>query len=106
MGLQPSTVHDHVKRVYRHFEVNSRPELIAYFLRATAPTLADHHGLSPRLAELLRCLLDGASEKQAARQLGLRQTTVHDYTTRIYRHFGVNSRPELLAQFLRTKRDA
>ncbi len=99
--LRPSTVHDYVKRLYRHFEVHSRPELIAYFLRASAATRPGAESLPPRLAELLRCLLDGDSEKRAAKRLGLQPTTVHDYATRIHRHFGVHSRAELLAHFLR-----
>src|SRR5262249_26992745 len=33
LGLSPDTVHEYVKAVYRHFEVNTRAELLAYFLR-------------------------------------------------------------------------
>jgi DNA-binding CsgD family transcriptional regulator len=56
--------------------------------------------LSPRQRQTLKCLLAGASEKQIAERLGIRQPTVHEYVTAIYRHFGVHSRAELLARWL------
>ena len=54
--------------------------------------------LSPRLRQTLDCLLEGDSEKQVARRLGLKQPTVHQYVTELYRRFGVSSRAELLAR--------
>ena len=64
----------------------------------TQPNLS---GLSNRLREVLACLLDGDGEKQAAARLRLHPTTVHDHAKRLYRHFGVHSRGELLAYFVR-----
>lgn len=58
-------------------------------------------GLTPRLRDTLRCLIEGDSEKQAALRLGLSTATVHQYVNVIYRHFRVSSRPELMAYFLR-----
>ncbi len=58
-------------------------------------------GLSRRLRQTLSLLLDGQSEKQVARELGLAERTIHDYVTMLYRHFQVSSRPELLAYFIR-----
>ena len=58
-------------------------------------------GLSKRLNETLSLLLEGRSEKEAARQLGLSPRTVHDYVTTLYEHFRVSSRAELLAYFIR-----
>jgi DNA-binding CsgD family transcriptional regulator len=58
-------------------------------------------GLSKRLNETLSLLLDGRSEKEAARELGLGARTVHDYVTMLYEHFRVSSRAELLAYFIR-----
>ena len=58
-------------------------------------------GLSKRLGETLSLLLEGRSEKEAARHLGLSPRTVHDYVTTLYEHFRVNSRAELLAYFIR-----
>ncbi len=70
-------------------------------LATSADTVAS---LTPRLREVLDCLLDGDSEKQAATRLGLATTTVHTHVKRLYRHFGVSSRAELLAYFLRRYR--
>jgi DNA-binding NarL/FixJ family response regulator len=57
--------------------------------------------LTPRLRDTLRCLLEGDGEKQVAARLGVSTLTVHDYVKALYRHFGVASRAELLAYFLR-----
>ena len=59
------------------------------------------NGLSKRLRETLSLLLEGLSEKQVASTLGLGMRTVHDYVTRLYQHFHVSSRAELLAYFIR-----
>jgi DNA-binding CsgD family transcriptional regulator len=57
--------------------------------------------LPPRWRQTLECLLDGESEKQAASRLGISRLTIHEYVKRLYEHFGVSSRGELLAFFLR-----
>ncbi|MFT3766672.1 MAG: helix-turn-helix transcriptional regulator [Minicystis sp.] len=54
-------------------------------------------GLAPRLQDTLRSLARGQSEKQVAAALGLSPHTVHEYVKALYRHFGVQSRSELLA---------
>lgn len=79
------------------------PHLGRSLLLTTQP---NRHGLSPRLREVLDCLLDGDSEKEAALRLGLQRTTIHDHVKRLYKHFGVSSRAELLAYFLRRYRGA
>ena len=56
--------------------------------------------LPPRLRPVLRRLLAGDAEKQAALRLGLSRHTVHEYIKALYRKFGVNSRGELLAKFV------
>jgi DNA-binding CsgD family transcriptional regulator len=58
-------------------------------------------GLSKRLNETLSLLLEGRSEKEAARSLRISARTLHDYVTMLYRHFRVSSRAELLAYFVR-----
>ena len=60
-------------------------------------------GLSPRMRQTLACLLEGDGEKQVARCLGVRPSTVHEYVTALYRHFGVESRAELMAYFVRRR---
>jgi DNA-binding CsgD family transcriptional regulator len=56
--------------------------------------------LPARVRPVLRRLLAGDSEKQVANKLDLSPHTVHEYTKVLYRTFGVNSRGELLAQFV------
>jgi DNA-binding CsgD family transcriptional regulator len=60
-------------------------------------------GLSKRLRETLSLLLEGQSEKQVAGALQLGTRTIHDYVTRLYEHFHVSSRAELLAYFIRRR---
>jgi hypothetical protein len=49
---------------------------------------------------MLERILAGDAEKQAARELGLRPTTVHEYIGELYRRFHVESRGELMAYFV------
>ena len=62
--------------------------------------LARARRLSPRERQTLACLLGGDGEKQVARSMGLSRHTVHAYVKSVYRHFQVDSRPALLAQFV------
>lgn len=57
--------------------------------------------LPPRVRDVLRCVLDGDSDKQVAARLGISGHTVNQYTKAIHRHFGVSSRAELLARWIR-----
>lgn len=58
-------------------------------------------GLPPRARQVLKCLLEGDGDKQVAARLGLSVLTVNQHTKRIYCHFGVASRAELLARWVR-----
>jgi DNA-binding CsgD family transcriptional regulator len=60
-------------------------------------------GLSTRLRQTLDALLCGESEKEIASRLGLSRATVHQYVGTLYQHFGVQSRAELMAYFLRRR---
>ena len=57
--------------------------------------------MSPRLRQTLDLLLAGDGEKQIAGKLGLSRHTEHDYVKGVYRLFGVNTRAELLARWVR-----
>jgi DNA-binding CsgD family transcriptional regulator len=66
-------------------------------------TLAPRGGFSvtdlpPRLKQVLKRLLEGDNEKQAALRLGISPHTVHDYVKSLHLRFGVQSRGELLAR--------
>jgi DNA-binding CsgD family transcriptional regulator len=56
------------------------------------------HGLTPRQREVLDCLLQGLSEKEAAGVLAIAQPTVHEHVSALHRYFGARSRGELLAR--------
>lgn len=51
--------------------------------------------------QVLEGLLRGLSEKEIAAELNLSSRTVHKYVENLYRHFGVNSRPRLMALWTR-----
>lgn len=57
--------------------------------------------LPNRMRRVLACLLDGDGDKQVAARLRLSVHTVNEYTKAIFRHFGVRSRNELLARWVR-----
>ena len=57
--------------------------------------------LSRRERQTLELLLTGNAEKQIAAQLSISKHTVHVYVKSLYKRFGVNSRPELLAKWVR-----
>jgi DNA-binding CsgD family transcriptional regulator len=59
--------------------------------------------LSPRLRDVLACLLEGDSEQQVAARLGLTRDTTHQYVKALYRKLSVNTRGELMAQFVRLR---
>ena len=68
---------------------------------ASEPAPSD---LSPRLQDVLNCLLEGDSEMQIAIRLNLTPQTDHQYAKAVYRHFNINSRPQLLAIWIRRTR--
>jgi DNA-binding NarL/FixJ family response regulator len=53
------------------------------------------------MRQTLEGLLAGEAEKQIASRLDLSPHTVHVYVKLLYKHFGVSSRGELLARFVR-----
>jgi len=56
--------------------------------------------LSPRQRQTLRGMLQGLTEKELARTLGLSRHTVHVHVKAVYRRFNVCSKGELMAQFI------
>jgi DNA-binding CsgD family transcriptional regulator len=59
--------------------------------------------LSPREREVLAQVLTGKSCKEIAETLGLSDHTIVDYLKRLHKHFGVNTRAELMACFISEK---
>jgi DNA-binding CsgD family transcriptional regulator len=57
--------------------------------------------LPPRVRRVLRCMLEGDSDKQIVARLGITRHTVNQYAKAIHRHFGVTTRAELLARWVK-----
>jgi DNA-binding CsgD family transcriptional regulator len=77
-------------------------ELAPYLMQDLAPPGCDPlSSLSPRLRDVLACLLEGDSEHHVALRLGLTRDTVHQYVKALYRRLHVNTRGELMARFVR-----
>lgn len=68
----------------------------------SSPAVDPGPPLSRRERQTLELLLVGNAEKQIATQLSISRHTVHVYVKSLYKRFGVNSRPELLAKWVRT----
>lgn len=65
------------------------------------PQIHPDRPFSPAQQRVLHCLLNGLSEKEAARALGISHHTVHNHVKDIYALAGVSSRAELMAKLLR-----
>jgi DNA-binding CsgD family transcriptional regulator len=68
---------------------------------ADRPLPAAAGRLSPRMGQTLERLLAGDSEKEIAARFGRSRHTVHVYVKKLYQRFGVSSRGELFALFVR-----
>lgn len=55
--------------------------------------------LTPRQAEVLRCILEGDSNKDIALALGCAENTIELHVTNLLRRAGVTSRTQLVARF-------
>lgn len=66
--------------------------------KLVSPSPAAAETLPPRLRQVLACLMEGDSEQQVARRLGISAHTVHEHVKRLHRRLGVSSRGELLAR--------
>lgn len=58
--------------------------------------------LSDREGEIIANVMDGASETEIARLLGISQHTVHTHLERLHRKLHVTSRPQLIARIFAT----
>lgn len=97
--------------IYRHYDrpaFTERESKIAHILLSEVgwlheemPRLPEGEviSLSPRLRQVMNCLLVGKSRKEIAGQLGLSVHTLGDYIKQIYQRFGVRSHPALLRKF-------
>lgn len=92
LGAQPFTARDRRWVHYLHHEL--QPHVGRTLADAQDPVAQ----LSQRLRQALQALLEGHSEQAIADRMNIAVSTAHDYVTRLYRHFGVNSRAQLQAK--------
>lgn len=64
------------------------------------PAAKEYVSLSPRERQIMIYVLAGGARQEIAAKIGLSEHTVADYMKQIYHKFNVNSRAELLAQFI------
>lgn len=115
-SMQPTTAPDHFdtlsicrapgRRKFGEHEAALVEHLHREVARLVGRALAEFQEpapsqLPPRVRQVLRCLLEGDGDKQIAARLNLSPYTVNQYTKTIFQHFKVNSRPELLARWIR-----
>lgn len=88
-GTSFEEVFDTLEQVQAGEEVLS-PRLAAMMLETAGPS-AEQNVLSDRQQEILQMIADGLSTKQAARELGITQKTVHNHLNATYRRLDTQS---------------
>ena len=61
--------------------------------------LSEMASLSPRQTDILKCIMQGDSDKQIAEELGISVPTVRTHIERLFHKFELNDRVELLIYF-------
>jgi DNA-binding NarL/FixJ family response regulator len=89
-GTSFDDVFDTLERAYAGEEVLS-PKLAATMLRTAEKEDPTSELLSDRQREILQMIADGLSTKQAARELGITQKTVHNHLNATYRRLDTQS---------------
>ncbi|MFV0316298.1 MAG: response regulator [Microthrixaceae bacterium] len=89
-GTSFDDVYDTLERAHAGEEVLS-PKLAATMLRTADEKTDTKDLLSERQREILQMIADGLSTKQAARELGITQKTVHNHLNATYRRLDTQS---------------
>ncbi len=89
-GVSFEEVYDTLERVVAGEEVLS-PRLAATMLQAVAAEPEAENILSSRQQQILQMIANGLSTKQAARELGITQKTVHNHLNAVYRRLDTQS---------------
>jgi DNA-binding NarL/FixJ family response regulator len=89
-GTSFDEVYDTLERVMAGEEVLS-PRLAAMMLQTAEAEPDPESILSERQREILQMIADGLSTKQAARELGITQKTVHNHLNATYRRLDTQS---------------
>lgn len=67
-------------------------------LKSPEPDMAVALGITPRMLDVLELALDGLPAKKIASTLGINDSNVRHYLSRLYERFGVTSRYGLHAR--------
>jgi DNA-binding NarL/FixJ family response regulator len=100
LGVSYLTAREHMVRIYRKLNVQSRQELCACPL-AEIPACLE----TKRQRQVMHGVMCGLSNKLIARSLGISPRTVKGHITLIYQRLGVSDRLEALA-LCRGEKDA
>jgi DNA-binding NarL/FixJ family response regulator len=102
VGKLPPGVHFVAKPVHKATLIHlvrdvarSEPELRSVWVDAAPKPMADWT-LTPRQQEALKLLVQGKSNREIAKGLGLSENTVKVHSAAVYRALGVSSRTEAL----------
>ena len=60
--------------------------------------------LTPRQTMVMKLIIEGHSNKQIAKELGLAEATVKSHVSTIFRSLGVHSRTQAIAEVIRSKK--
>lgn len=91
--------------------VRTERRMLKLLHRVFAPRVIDvrlatiRQTLPASLRRSFAMLLSGHSEKEIARATHRSHNTIHDHVKRIYQHFGVASRAQLMARFIDVSRE-
>ncbi|MBI1808189.1 MAG: response regulator transcription factor [Ignavibacteria bacterium] len=72
-------------------------------VRQQSPASPEQFQLTDRELDILRCLVDGLSDKRMADKLFISPQTVHSHIKRIYQKLQVHSKSEAVSKALRSK---
>ena len=67
-------------------------------------TITEELGVTAREHEVVRCLLDGQSDEEIARSLGMARSTLRTHLSRVFRKFGATSRARVVGIVVNTWR--
>lgn len=73
---------------------------VAWRLAMSFGLLPDQTALAPRERDTLKMLLTSNSEKEIANEMGITSQSAHQYVARVYRKLKINSRAELMSQWM------
>lgn len=101
LGVRPTTVENHKRRVFAKLDVHGETQAVAVALRrgllATGGPTAEPVGLTPREREIIGLAAAGYSVKQTAHTLRVSVKTVENIQRHLFSKLGVHGRSGALA---------